>query len=566
MRVNNVIKLSEALHAFFQAHSLRILVDVDAAAVARAADRAALCKLVALSLTCVVSCDEPAPFVHAILQRLTPAHQSVIKRCIECLRPRDDGAASSAGSGAASSSSHQQHVVDKATAAELEELHNAVDELRASHDSLQAALDSALGEKRQLLAVVSDLELRVRDAERQSRSAAEALQAARNAPPPMVDPKAAAAAATAAAEEEIAQLRAELEQREAELSAAKRQIEHAQKLERQLLQATDDAELAREATQRATVAEAALARMRDKMDQFNTIKQQLEDATAQLAARADVKLAAGGAADDAGGAATAAEVGRLRAQLSAAQLSLQSRETECARLRTQSLESDSQIRELQQLVHAHAHAAPLAGAATASGGAAAASSWLEESGAANSDAELARLRAENATLAAALAAANAATAAAAAPSPALMTLAPASDESQRLLNEARDRINALTIDKTKLEGFLKTAKQMIRDMRSKEKSYKDAQDASATRDLSATVDELRQQLTAKDDALAKLNARLEESARLAQREQQLMLTAFYEAGLELQRLKGGARGGGGGASQQSFLQRQRAAANTRDRL
>jgi chromosome segregation ATPase len=557
MRVNNVIKLSEALHAFFQAHSLRILVDVDAAAVARAADRAALCKLVALALTCVVCCDEPAPFVHAILQRLTPAHQSVIKRCIECLRPRDNAADASAAA-----ASHPS--VDSATAAELDELHNTVDELRASHDSLQAALDSALGEKRQLLAVVSDLELRVRDAERHSRSAAEALQAARNAPPPMVDPTAAAAAATAAAEEEIAQLRAELEQREAELSAAKRQIEHAQKLERQLLQATDDAELAREATQRATVAEAALARMRDKMDQFNTIKQQLEDATAQLAARADVRLPAGTAADDAAGAATAAEVGRLRAQLSAAQLSLQSRETECARLRTQSLESDSQIRELQQLVHAHAHAAPAAGAATpvsGGGAAAAASSWLEESGAANSDAELARLRAENAALAAALAAANAA-----APSPALMTLAPASDESQRLLNEARDRINALTIDKTKLEGFLKTAKQMIRDMRSKEKSYKDAQDASATRDLSATVDELRQQLTAKDDALAKLNARLEESARLAQREQQLMLTAFYEAGLELQRLKGGARGGGGGASQQSFLQRQRAAANKRDRL
>lgn len=541
MRVNNVIKLSEALHSWFAAHHLRVPVTVDAAAVARAADRGAVAHLVALVLTAVVSSDAPAPFVQAILSRLGPAHQSVIKRCIETLRPPPVDSAGGADAGG------------HASAAELDELHATVDELRAELDSLQAALDSALGEKRQLLAVVSDLELRVRDAERQARAAADALAAARNAPPPLVDPKAAAAAATAAAEEEITQLRNELAQREAELSAAKRQIEHAQKLERQLLNATDDAELAREATQRAAVAEAALARMRDRMDQFNTIKQQLDDANAQLAARADAKPLATGADD---GTVAAAEVGRLRAQLSAAQLSLQSREAEVARLRTQSLEAESQIHELQQLAHTAAAAAP--GASLAAAAAPAGGSWLDESSATDA-AELARLRAENAALKAAAAASATAVAAA----PAVVGAAPVSDETQRLLNEARERINALTIDKTRLEGYLKTAKQMIRDMRSKEKSDKDAQEATATRDLSQTVDELRQQVAAKDEALSKLTARLDESARLAQREQQLMLTAFYEAGLELQRLKGGARAGTG---QQSFLQRQRAAANKRDRL
>jgi predicted RNase H-like nuclease (RuvC/YqgF family) len=178
---------------------------------------------------------------------------------------------------------------------------------------------------------------------------------------------------------------------------------------------------------------------------------------------------------------------------------------------------------------------------------------------------LARLRADNASLRQQLSAAT--------------TIAPATnttpitsttsgggggEDSTRLLNEARERINALTADKTRLEGYLKTAKQMIREMRSKEKVEKETVDTSATRDLSATVDELRQQLTAKEDALSKLNARLEESTRLAQREQQLMLTAFFEAGLELQRLKVGARSTTGG--QQSFLQRQRAAANKRERL
>jgi hypothetical protein len=558
MRVNNVIKLSESLHTWFHSHRIRVTVDVDAAAVARAADRAALAQLAALALTCAVSAEDPTPFVQPIVSRLAPTDQSVIKRVIETTRrelPSDSDASHAAAGGAAASSA------SSTSAAEVDELHSTIDDLRANQDSLQVALDSAIGEKRQLLAVVADLELRVRDAERQARTTAEALAAARNAPPPLVDPRAAAAAATAAAEEEIAQLRAELEQREAELSAAKRQIEHAQKLERQLLQANDDAELAREATERARIAEAALVRMREKMDQFNMIKQQLDDANAQLAARADAGgAAATGAADD---DLNAIEVGRLRAQLSAVQLSLQARDGECARLRTQALEAENQIAELQQLASAHATTTVVA--AAGAGESPSSSSWQDESSGAAADAELARLRADNASLRQQLSAAT--------------TIAPATnttpitsttsgggggEDSTRLLNEARERINALTADKTRLEGYLKTAKQMIREMRSKEKVEKETVDTSATRDLSATVDELRQQLTAKEDALSKLNARLEESTRLAQREQQLMLTAFFEAGLELQRLKVGARSTTGG--QQSFLQRQRAAANKRERL
>jgi chromosome segregation ATPase len=560
MRVNNVIKLSESLHTWFHSHRIRVTVDVDAAAVARAADRAALAQLAALTLTCAVSAEDPTPFVQPIVSRLASNDQSVIKRIIETTRRElpdsDANAGASAGAAASSASS----------TAELEELHSTIDDLRANQDSLQVALDSAIGEKRQLLAVVADLELRVRDAERHARTTADALAAARNAPPPLVDPRAAAAAATAAAEEEIAQLRAELEQREAELSAAKRQIEHAQKLERQLLQANDDAELAREATERARIAEAALVRMREKMDQFNMIKQQLDDANAQLAARADAGGAnANAVADD---DLNAIEVGRLRAQLSAVQLSLQARDGECARLRTQALEAENQIAELQQLASA-------ASAVAATGGgdsSATSSSWQDESSsaaaAAATDAELTRLRADNASLRQQLAAAAAATTTTTSTTSTTsivpVAVVAAGDDATRLLNEARERITALTTDKTRLEGYLKTAKQMIREMRSKEKVEKDTVDTSATRDLSATVDELRQQLSAKEEALSKLNARLEESTRLAQREQQLMLTAFFEAGLELQRLKVGARSTTGG--QQSFLQRQRAAANKRERL
>jgi chromosome segregation ATPase len=440
----------------------------------------------------------------------------------------------------------------------MDELQSTVDDLRANQDSLQVALDSAIGEKRQLLAVVADLELRVRDAERQARTTADALAAARNAPPPLVDPRTAAAAATAAAEEEIAQLRAELEQREAELSAAKRQIEHAQKLERQLLQATDDAELAREASERARIAEAALVRMREKMDQFNMIKQQLDDANAQLAARNDAGASASGVADD---DLNAIEIGRLRAQVSAVQLSLQARDSECARLRTQALEAENQIHELQQI----ASAAPINTTLPGGGESSSTSSWQDENSNATADAEVARLRSENASLRQQLAARPVATPPPTQATTQATTTMPVGDaDATRLLNEARERINTLTADKTRLEGYLKTAKQMIREMRSKDKVEKESVDASATRDLSATVDELRQQLAAKEDALSKLSARLEESTRLAQREQQLMLTAFFEAGLELQRLKVGARSNTGG--QQSFLQRQRAAANKRERL
>ena len=105
---------------------------------------------------------------------------------------------------------------------------------------------------------------------------------------------------------------------------------------------------------------------------------------------------------------------------------------------------------------------------------------------------------------------------------------------------------------------------MIRDLRSKEKSEKDERDAQVAATHAAALAQVREQLAEKDEALNKLSARLEESARLAQREQQLMMTAFYEAGLEMQRIKGAGRAGNSGG--QSFLQRQRAAANKRDRL
>jgi hypothetical protein len=101
MRVNNVIKLSESLHTWFHSHRIRVTVDVDAAAVARAADRAALAQLAALTFTCAVSAEDPTPFVQPIVSRLAPNHQSVIKRIIETTRREVVDSADSSSSGAA---------------------------------------------------------------------------------------------------------------------------------------------------------------------------------------------------------------------------------------------------------------------------------------------------------------------------------------------------------------------------------------------------------------------------------------------------------------------------------
>merc|ERR1712000_349581 len=110
------------------------------------------------------------------------------------------------------------------------------------------------------------------------------------------------------------------------------------------------------------------------------------------------------------------------------------------------------------------------------------------------------------------------------------------------------------------------AKTMLKDYRSKdklqslkEKNESQSQLAEINKSNELMINELKRQLAEQDEKTAALSARLEDSAAKAQREQKLMVTAFYEAGLELQRLKAGNRTSSTKTKQtKSFLQRQRA--------
>lgn len=105
------------------------------------------------------------------------------------------------------------------------------------------------------------------------------------------------------------------------------------------------------------------------------------------------------------------------------------------------------------------------------------------------------------------------------------------------LKASNEKLAALTAEKTKLEGYLRTAKQMIREERSKIKDTQSSQLAQAQTQYEEVVQSLKNQLKDKERELAHFKNLLEESKESSSREQRLLSSAFYELGLDLQRLK-----------------------------
>jgi len=105
------------------------------------------------------------------------------------------------------------------------------------------------------------------------------------------------------------------------------------------------------------------------------------------------------------------------------------------------------------------------------------------------------------------------------------------------LKASNEKLAALSTEKTKLEGYLRTAKQMIREERSKIKDVQSSQMAQAQTQYEEAVQSLKNQLKDKERELTHFKNLLEESKESSSREQRLLSSAFYELGLDLQRLK-----------------------------
>jgi len=105
------------------------------------------------------------------------------------------------------------------------------------------------------------------------------------------------------------------------------------------------------------------------------------------------------------------------------------------------------------------------------------------------------------------------------------------------LRAAAEKIAVLSTEKSKLEGYLRTAKTMIREERSKTKDLPDQVSQKLQKQFEESIQLFKNQIKEKEKELASQKTLLEESKESSAREQRLMSSALYEMGLELQRLK-----------------------------
>eukprot|EP01112_Ceratiomyxa_fruticulosa_P023585 TRINITY_DN9086_c0_g2_i1.p1 TRINITY_DN9086_c0_g2~~TRINITY_DN9086_c0_g2_i1.p1 ORF type:complete len:744 (-),score=212.05 TRINITY_DN9086_c0_g2_i1:96-2327(-) len=105
------------------------------------------------------------------------------------------------------------------------------------------------------------------------------------------------------------------------------------------------------------------------------------------------------------------------------------------------------------------------------------------------------------------------------------------------LKLALEKITVLTTDKGRLEGYVRTAKAMIRDLREKGNQLTLDEQEKIKKRYEEVVSTLQTQLLEKDKEIQLHKRRYEEGNESSQREQKLLITAFYEMGLEIQRLK-----------------------------
>eukprot|EP01113_Clastostelium_recurvatum_P031446 TRINITY_DN3926_c0_g1_i2.p1 TRINITY_DN3926_c0_g1~~TRINITY_DN3926_c0_g1_i2.p1 ORF type:complete len:713 (-),score=243.35 TRINITY_DN3926_c0_g1_i2:201-2339(-) len=111
------------------------------------------------------------------------------------------------------------------------------------------------------------------------------------------------------------------------------------------------------------------------------------------------------------------------------------------------------------------------------------------------------------------------------------------DELIEKLRVSSEKITTLTNDKARLEGFLRTAKSMIKDLRERGGAIATEEQEKAKKRYEGIIESYQNQLGEKDKEVQLYKKTFDEARQSSQREQQLMITAFYEMGLELQKLK-----------------------------
>ena len=177
MRVNNIIKLTESILSYYdEKTTLKVQVDVDAAAVGRNGDVNELCKLLTLTMNLLMTCDNAQQFVTVLLTKLSYDVQNDLKCAIEavsdapdaplfvrvtrtlatlfvrsCMQlglvdqsKHDDVDDDDGGVGGGSASNNNNN----AAHTQVTDLQYMVSELKSTQQGLEAALEAAVSSKR----------------------------------------------------------------------------------------------------------------------------------------------------------------------------------------------------------------------------------------------------------------------------------------------------------------------------------------------------------------------------------------------------------------------------------
>ncbi|KAL6069590.1 Protein Hook 3 [Balamuthia mandrillaris] len=106
---------------------------------------------------------------------------------------------------------------------------------------------------------------------------------------------------------------------------------------------------------------------------------------------------------------------------------------------------------------------------------------------------------------------------------------------RKRLQTLEEQNKKLSADKLRLEGYLRTAKTMIRELRQQNKDTQSAELNSVRQTYENAIQMLKNQLHEKQRELDMHKNVLKESKECSEREQRLLVSAFYEMGLQLAR-------------------------------
>jgi len=100
-------------------------------------------------------------------------------------------------------------------------------------------------------------------------------------------------------------------------------------------------------------------------------------------------------------------------------------------------------------------------------------------------------------------------------------------------NVSKEKNDSLMNEKLRLEGYLRTAKKMIKELRMQ--TQVDAEKLKGKKELEETLDVLRAQIQDKEKEIKQLKETIRESSESTEREQRLLVSSFYDVGLQLAR-------------------------------